>query len=280
MQRRGLFRGSKVNTTPNTFIGGVASTIPDSATLATKLGIPESKIGSFEVCGNDIKAAVNAPYTLPRYTSSTFGNYTYFRDLGGNLTEFGSPNIGIPSSCEILEFYSATYHGYNPSNWSYPSDSQIKIMYFPNVLNWGDSHGQEDPYQGTRIFRFSAAANARIYVHPSMATSNNGGLEGDLAYAQSTGAVIRYVSDFTKPSEITDLSYTTNGTDVTLTFTPPSSTNALDFYQVYVNGCYKEEITGSGAVISGLNNGDKVTVYACDEYYNRSISNEVTISGI
>jgi hypothetical protein len=288
MRRRSGFRsGNFFGIAPNTFIGGVASTIPDSATLATKLNIPESEIKSFEVVGNDIKAAVNVNYTLDQIQ---FGDdFAYYRDEDGKCLRLGRESDGNFDTyiryAYGLYFPNAIYHGYFVSgNWTYNfrSSGARMRLYMPKVLNWGASHGEEVRSDGTKIFRqnFVDYNLWNIYVHPSMLTINNGGLEGDLAFAQSRGATIVGVDNFTKPANITDLSYTTNGTDVTLNFTPPTSTNTLDFYQVYVNGFYKQEITGSGAVISGLSNGDKITVYACDEYYNRSLSNEVIISGI
>jgi hypothetical protein len=296
MQRRGLFRANKVNTIPNTFIGGVAADIPDSATLATKLGIPESKIKSFEVVGNDIKAAINTTYNL---SGNTFYNkaITYFKDKSKNVKNIVGWEFFNTTSLTCIELEGVETIGVNgfrnsrASRYIFPECTQLdqgvndsyqfylcsnaKVIYLPKCTQYGAWTDGTKP----NVF-FSIQSGVKIYADPSMATINNGSEEGDLAYARSRGCIITYVQNFTKPANITDLSYTTNGTDVTLNFTPPSSTNTLDFYEVYVNGCYKEEISGSGAIISGLSNGDKVTVYACDEYYNRSISNEVTISGI
>jgi hypothetical protein len=296
MQRRGLFRGS-INTTPNTFIGGVASTIPDSATLATKLGIPESKIKSFEVVGNDIKAAINTTYSMPYRCWYNDVNITCFDDSKGKCTTWNNQTFSYIFR-NATNLKGINFPGLLKQDGRYDvRGTNFRSLYFPELEQVLEGFIYEDgsapirriyipkatigtdPTTFEGVFYFLKAGSV-IYCDPVNETSNNGGVDADLQNAINDGATVVYIQNSTKPANITDLSYTTNGTDVTLTFTPPSSTNALDFYEVYVNGCYKQEISGSGAVISGLNNGDKVTVYACDEYYNRSISNEVTISGI
>jgi hypothetical protein len=106
-----------------------------------------------------------------------------------------------------------------------------------------------------------------------------------------------YVVDFTKPLDITDLSDSNvTSTTVDLNFTPPTSTNALDFYEVWVErldlGTWEEdrvkgryninqEITSSGDTITGLlaNTTYRIRVVACDIYWNRSeFSNQITIT--
>ena len=79
-----------------------------------------------------------------------------------------------------------------------------------------------------------------------------------------------------------------------LNFTPPSSANALDFYEVWLDDgtdnpvqkyCIFDEISASGATLSGLVSGRtyKLKIAACDVYWNGSglsttpaFSNEIT----
>jgi hypothetical protein len=287
MQRRGLFRGT-IDRLPNTLIQGVATSIPDKTELANRLNINVSDIGLFTVEGNDIKANIKVNYNLPN-------RYDAFKQPSGCISFVDLENK-ITSTSEFI-FYASDIlvavelGAVSVANQLFQSSDNIKKVYFPNATSIGYAcfYNCKSPmrvyipkvrtFTGGDVF-YAINNTVTIYADPFLQTSNGGAEDSQIAYARGRGATIIYVSDFTKPSEITDLSYTTNGTDVTLTFTPPSSTNTLDFYEVYVNGFYKEEISGSGAVISGLSNGDKVTVYACDEYYNISISNEVTISGI
>jgi hypothetical protein len=84
------------------------------------------------------------------------------------------------------------------------------------------------------------------------------------------------------PSPVTTLtSGTIYNTAVQLNFTAPSSTNAIDYYEVYVDGVYKNKITASGQYITGLtaNTSYNITVIAVDIFYNKSVvSNSVSVS--
>ncbi|WP_417237252.1 MULTISPECIES: fibronectin type III domain-containing protein [Flavobacteriaceae] len=148
--------------------------------------------------------------------------------------------------------------------------------------------------QGT----FQVPSGTQIYVNPTMFTADGGSLEADLQQAIDTySANVISIDDTTPPSAVSDLSassITSSGCD--LDFTPPSSTNALDFYEVWVEnidldlwhvdrvaGRYtiNQEITSSGDTITGLTTGTnyKIWIIACDEYWNRSeISNVIEIT--
>lgn len=133
--------------------------------------------------------------------------------------------------------------------------------------------------------------NCKIYVNPAMLTINAGGLEADLAYAQTTrSATIVSVTNTTAPSAVSDLS--TSGittTTVTLNFTTPSSANAIDFYEVllmnndatYPRWILWSEITASGQNVTGLTSGVNysIRIRTADIYWNISDrSNEVTFT--
>jgi len=121
-----------------------------------------------------------------------------------------------------------------------------------------------------------------IYCNPALATNNAGAPDGDLAYAISQGATVRYVANYTASSPVTTLSSgTIYNTAIQLNFTPPSSTNAIDYYEVYVNGVYNKTILGSGEYVTGLsiNTSYNLTIYVRDIFYNLSlVSNVVTQS--
>jgi len=62
-----------------------------------------------------------------------------------------------------------------------------------------------------------------------------------------------------------------------LNFTAPSSTNAIDYYEVYVNGVFKNTITASGQYITGfsVNTTYTIELKPVDIFYNKSTSNTI-----
>jgi hypothetical protein len=121
-----------------------------------------------------------------------------------------------------------------------------------------------------------------LYVHPSLATNNAGAPDGDIAYAISQGAIVRYVTNFTAPSSITNLTAGfVYGTAIQLNFTAPTgNTNAIEFYECYVNGVYKNTITASGQYITGLSVNTTYTIELkpVDIFYNKSTSNLIAVT--
>ena len=121
-----------------------------------------------------------------------------------------------------------------------------------------------------------------LYVNPFLQTSNGGAEEGDVANARSQGATIRYVTNFTPPNPVTNLSVgTIYNTAVQLNFTPPTSVNGVDFYECYANGKLMNEIKNSGEYISGLtpSTNYNIRIVAVDMFYNKSeLSNTVSVS--
>ncbi|MEG7685968.1 hypothetical protein, partial [Listeria monocytogenes] len=66
-----------------------------------------------------------------------------------------------------------------------------------------------------------------------------------------------------------------------LNFTPPSSTNAISYYEVWINGGFTEQrITANGQITGGLNQNaiNTIQVVAVDIFLNKSvISNMVSV---
>jgi len=62
-------------------------------------------------------------------------------------------------------------------------------------------------------------------------------------------------------------------TAIQLNFTPPSSTNTIDYYECYANGVLKNKISGSGEYVYGLmaSSSYDITVVAVDIFYNKSV---------
>ncbi|KAF2082130.1 leucine-rich repeat domain-containing protein [Flavobacterium sharifuzzamanii] len=76
---------------PNTFIGGVSSSLSTPALVATKLKIPVSRIKSFSIVENNIQfAVIGGSYILPNLNSGPFNGFgegiTYYDDRDGLVT--------------------------------------------------------------------------------------------------------------------------------------------------------------------------------------------------
>jgi hypothetical protein len=259
----------------NTYIGGISSSVNSASALASKLRyypngstLSTSAIRDFKIVGSDIEATIDVDYEMYNFTFNGDSNLTYYKDTGGKCKVLQKASFSQVPNCRLLYFPNVIRIDPTPTNWSFQGPA-IKRMYFPKCVKWGANHQQE-----AAMFRNNYSGTFKVYAEPTMATINAGGEEGDLAYAKNTlSGTVNYVQNYTVPSQITDLAHNAS----ILTFSTPSSSNTIDFYEVFVNGKYKQDISGSGSSVSGLVAGDKVVVYACDIYYNRSISNEITI---
>lgn len=157
-----------------------------------------------------------------------------------------------------------------------------KRIYIGNVTSIGD------PTTDQLNFQNAGGGAGIIYVDPVLMTNNAGGLDADLVAAQSYGATIVSCINKTAPEAISDLSATAvSGGSCDLSFTLPNTTNALEYYEVWVDKNDDkgwqvlrptDEITASGDTISTVAVGDKIKLYACDIYANRSQqSNIITL---
>jgi hypothetical protein len=259
-----------VDLSTNTEIGGVASTISTPALLAAKLAIDVSRITNFSIVGSDLKCKITGSYAIADNTFSTNG-ITYFNDVNGLVTSLGAEGLknGTLKYAYLKNLISA-----GPSCFADGSGNIRDFIYIPNCTNLGGTSGNNGCFEvgfQTRV----------IYAHPSLATNNAGAPDGDLAYAISQGVIVRYVTNFTAPNPITTLAAgMIYNTAIQLNFTPPSSTNAIEYYELYLNGVYSKKII-SGEYIIGLtpSTSYNFTVYAVDIFYNKSlVSNIVTQS--
>jgi surface protein len=119
----------------------------------------------------------------------------------------------------------------------------------------------------------AANGGCTIYANPYLATSNNGEEEGDLAWARTQNIEIRYVTDFSVPNKVTNLSIAEiHQTGFKLNLTTPSSVNEVDFYEIYVNGEFYDEAPAEALCVQGLdpNTAYEIKVIAVDMFYNRS----------
>lgn len=279
---------------PNTFIGGVASTISTAQLLATTLPIPVSRIYNFSVIGSDIQCYISESYLIT--SVDQFPTITYYFDkdnlvnnLGGGtfrnsinlkkinfagIIQFSGGGGSTFTNSGLIEiiFKNCVNFATNNTNVFYITNN-IKVLYIPNALTIGTTTGS-DGILGVAIFT--------AYVHPSLATCNGGGVEGDLAGLITRGGTVRYVTNFDLPNPVTTLSSgTITTTTIQLNFTTPTgSTNVIDYYECYANGIYQNNITASGQNITGLITGTNynITIIAVDIFYNKSIvSNSINV---
>ncbi|MBO2546083.1 hypothetical protein J0871_16830 [Salegentibacter sp. BDJ18] len=282
---------------PNLFIGGVANSIPNANALASKLNILESDITNFLVVGKNIQALINVQYIIPINCFAGDTEITFFIDYEKCI----GVDVGGLANCHILskvELRNATI----VSGQAFISTSGVDIfkeislpevitvegdgvfqsfdnggaIYLPKAQTLGNTLGND------LIFQFNSSA-LKLYLNQFLQTSNNGNEEGDITYARSLGCEITYIANNTKPNQITDLTSSQKfATLVELDFTPPTSLNTVESYQVFVNGVYNSRYL-PGTTISAISlqpgTNYNIQLVAIDEYYNKSeLSNVLNIT--
>lgn len=277
MRRRALhFQKSSaapVTIIPNTFIGGIAPTYSTAALLASQLGIAENDITYFAISGVDIYARIEVNYSIGANTFNTDPNITEYEDFDGKATFLGNQAFYNADKLGFVYFPSATSIGWR----CFASCKIFSKAIIPNATNLGGTVGDDTVFTASNTIQ-------KIYCHASLETNNGGNPDGDLAVAISQGATVTYVQNYTPPSVITDLSIgTAYATAVELNFTPPASINAIEYYEVYVDGVINSRYAaGSEVMAIGFNpssNTGNISVVAVDEFYNKSsFSNTVSAS--
>lgn len=298
-----VFGHSKfVTPTYNTYIGGVSESIGTASALAAKLGISAGDISNFSIVGSDIKCKVNVSYAMPYAGGLAFDNnasITYFYDydgkcislisqsfqlcpiltkviLNGVTTITGSSNFKDSNALkEIYIPYLTSCAG--TDNFSF-NNGTLEILYIPRCAIFGAS-----PSVNNNNLSQNSIIKAKIYVTISTQTSNSGGVEADVAAVIAQGNTVRFVSNFTSPNPITDLSIgTIYNTALQMNFTAPTgSTNTIEFYEVYFDGLPNQYISLPSDLAIKLikNTSYNITVVSVDIFLNKSIaSNAVTQS--
>jgi hypothetical protein len=290
--------GRKKGQAPNTFIGGVSATINTAQLLADKLqnypsgsAFSASNIQNFTIVGNDVECYIGVDYTVNLGGNTSLIGYRetepklrgfYFvgcTNLTGDLifkgiTELdgaGAGNRRMQSiQSAIINLENCTSIG----DYVFYQKTTINgVYYLPKLLTLGNTLNSENQ------FTFSGFTNSIIYVPIALQTVNAGSPDGDLTTAVSNGATIRYIPNFTASNPITNLSVgNVYGSAIQLIFTPPSSTNTIDYYNVKVDGVVVKKITGSGQYIDGLNltTTYSIEVVPVDIYFNKSTSNIIS----
>ena len=233
MRRRGSRLRTVVNTTPNTFIGGVASTISTKAALATKLAIAEISISYFGIVGSDIEAGILSNYDIPDFAFNGDLSITHYEDPTGmvNLIKRGAfrsskitkaifPNAQFKEevfreasllneiNCDSATYFdSVTFFRCN----ALVQISAPNLISAFNAISGSTSSGCFREMGGitlidmpkcTQIGRTNGddgvflliKTGCVINVDSSLATSNSGAMDGDLEYAiNSRGATVNFI---------------------------------------------------------------------------------------
>lgn len=293
MKRALGFMNKALPITYNTYIGGVSSSISTTSSLATKLGISVGAISNFTVVGSDVKCNIAGAYnTNGFYNDATI---TYYHDLDNLITNYpdfrGCANLKRVTMNGVTSFVYTNSKVQQKNTLFYlPAMTSVvnsafaeakistfdsyKVFYIPNATSLGSSAASNSVFSQTNV--------AALYCHPSLATNNGGSEDGDVAEARAQGAKIVFVSSFVAPSVISNLSSgIVTDKEIQLNFTPPSSTNTIDFYEVYVNDVYYADISVNGGYIGGLtaSTSYSIKVKAIDIYFNKSLfSNTISAS--
>lgn len=274
------------NTTANTFIGGIASATGTRQLLATRLAINVNRIQNFKVVGANIECTIiGGSYSLFGFDGAT--DITYFID---NVVTTLASQFWNTTNLRRVEMFGVTSttgeiaRASGCTFWSFPNCPNFANLTFANQLNQrvtvhiprltalGSSVGNNGVF---------ATAQFRILTNPILATVNGGSPDGDLV-GLPAGSSVTYVTNLTAPNPVTNLSVgTIYNTGAQLNFTPPSSTNAISYYEVWINGGFTEQrITANGQITGGLNQNaiNTIQVVAVDIFLNKSvISNMVSV---
>jgi hypothetical protein len=279
---------------PNLFIAGVASYLNTPSLLADKMFIfntstpfPSTSIKNFTIVGNDINCFITQDYTLK---SNAFGNNVEIISYLDNfrcksaLASFASSNkiqtIELKECVTIGASFAQLDGGFTDFLTSvilpkctnatgirhFRTRRKMDVLYIPLITSLGDT------VLNNTVFE-SRSGSGKIYANPFLQTSNSGAEEGDIAFARTTGANIVYVTNFTIPNKVTNLSAgTIYNTAVQLNFTAPSSANTIDYYECYANGIFKNKISASSESITGLDPSTNYNfkVIAVDIFFNKS----------
>lgn len=281
----------------NTFIGGVSATINTPELLATTIGTTVANIKNFKIVGENIECIILNTYSIKASAFRYNTDLTYYRDLEGkiiNISSYGFGECEKLSLVELPEILSITggyvfrnetsiTHGLSVitpkltnlgNSVFYGCNRYIVSLYAPLLVTAGLTTLVDQTF-------YTIHLSSVLYVNPSLATSNGGAEEGDVAYVRGrNNNSIRYVTNFSIPNQITDLSVqTVFATEIRLSFTAPTGTNAIDYYDVFVDGVYNNRGNYDGVFAVRLqpNTTYNIKVVPVDMFFNKSTSNEITV---
>jgi hypothetical protein len=194
----------------NTYIGNMGGTINTVALLATYLGVSQSRISKFKLTGLDIECAISGSqkYTLVGVTGAPI---TFFRDEAGKVGNIGTQVFRLHSNIITTAYFPGII---NQTGTALFQDTSFPILFdLPNCVSLPNGLFGNCSSSGTRTFNIPKCLNIgatqgfngtirvttgnagyRINAAAQLKTSNNGGVEGDLADAITRGATVIYIN--------------------------------------------------------------------------------------
>jgi hypothetical protein len=282
---------------PNTFIGGVASTISTPALLASKLAIDVSRITNFSIVGSDIKCRITGSYSIPDNCFIYNTSITKYIDFDSLVVSLGASCFQETTNIKNIEFKGVlSVTGINIvasskvrrvvlPNCTYLADQGlagngniVNVWGLPKVISLGTTSGNNNVFLFPSVPFFTPS---RFYCPVALQTNNGGSPDGDISYFTTNGGVVTYVTNYTSPVAISNLSIANvYNNSVQVNFTPPvGSNNAISHYEAYVNGVYSGDIEVNGYVnYLDPSSFYNLVVYVVDVNYNKTISNVVSFT--
>lgn len=284
----------------NTFIGGLAADYPTATSLATRFRnypsgsiFSENDIQGFKITGGDIECTIEVPYSLAANSFTNNKNITTYIDKENYCKELLNSNFDGANNLEKTQLNGVISttgpcfrNTFNMKHFSFLNLTTMGgslqffsgvsggVFYAPNLSPIGETAA------GNGVFTNSSGF--KLYCNPSNQTNNGGNPDGDITALISLSGSVSYIANYTAPNSITNLSVgAVNGTSLQLNFTAPTgSANAIDFYEVFIDGIYNNTIQGSGgyAINLALNTSYSIEVKPVDIYYNKASSNIVAQS--
>jgi len=121
---------------PNTFIGGVGSTLSTKNLLAAKLGIASTRIKSFRIINDEVQAYITKTYTLNNgFKDDT--TITYFKDEAGLIVACNGLAFNNCSNLEEVRFPNCTSFTGNGNDTSgiFWNCVKLSILHVPSLTS-------------------------------------------------------------------------------------------------------------------------------------------------
>lgn len=267
----------------NTYIGGIGAVYNTVSLLAAKLAINVNSIKDFTVTNGNISCSIINNYNIPQScfqgTGTASSSPTYYYDIDGKVTAINTSAFYSSRNTSRYYFPGATSIGANcfyNENYGLPN---INYQYFPKVTTLGSNITTNEAMWA------NGRGLVKLFINDYLRTVNNGNPDQDLILGASAhGVNITYLTGTEKtiPNSVTNLSTgIVYRSALQINFTPPSSVYTILMYEVWIDGYYYADLTGSGQYIYGLNTSQTytLTLYSIDIYGNRSfVSNSFRTS--
>jgi hypothetical protein len=240
---------------PNTFIGGVAASLNTPALVATRLGIPVTRIKSFGIIENDIQfAVIGGTYVIPNGAFRDNLSITSFDDQEGLVTSISSQGFRYASNLTFINFPNIT----SISSYVFQSSKISGVINFTKCTTIDTDSFQQllgsanisfpvlTSIIGTNIFVRSSSSTI-INVPLSFMTSNGGKPDSNLSTPLLGLVTINYIG------YVPDTSYNTEIGGVSGTFTARN-------IAAFILGI------GSGALVNLQTIGGNIRFKILDDY--------------